>query len=135
MIFYDAAAREGLEFAMEEQQVRPVQLRLPRSLTQEQLAESIGVSDAYIGQIERGERSPTLETLVKIASRLGVTIDYLLHDSLVPGDDNVIDQIRQLFMNRSAKEKQMALDVIKVMFYDVILCSSLLPRTPLPPSS
>ncbi|WP_373232982.1 helix-turn-helix domain-containing protein [Cohnella sp.] len=86
------------------------------SLTQEQLAERIGVSDAYIGQIERGERSPTLETLVKIASRLGVTIDYLLHDSLVPGDDNVIDQIRQLFINRSTKEKQMELDVIKVMF-------------------
>ncbi|XID92255.1 helix-turn-helix domain-containing protein [Paenibacillaceae bacterium WGS1546] len=86
------------------------------SLTQEQLAERVGVSDAYIGQIERGERSPTLETLVKIASRLGVTIDYLLQDSLVPGDDNVIDQIRQLFIDRSAKEKQMALDVIKVMF-------------------
>lgn len=86
------------------------------SLTQEQLAERTGVSDAYIGQIERGERSPTLETLVKLANRLGVTIDYLLLDSLIPGDDNFIDQIRQLFVNRSAQEKQMALDVIKVMF-------------------
>ncbi len=44
-----------------------------------------------IGQIERRELSPTLETLVNLASRLSVTIDYLLLDSLVPGDDNVID--------------------------------------------
>mgnify|MGYP001183752447 CR=1 FL=1 len=89
--------------------------RKKRNYTQEQLAELVGVSDAYIGQIERGERSPTLETLVKIGNRLGVTIDYLLHDSLVPDDDHYLDQLRQLLMNRSSKEKLMALDVVKVM--------------------
>lgn len=87
--------------------------------TQEHLAEMIEVSDAYIGQIERGERSPTLDTLVKLAKSLGVTIDYLLQDSLEPDDDNYIDQIRQLLINRSSKEKQMALDVVKVMLAHV----------------
>ena len=93
--------------------------RKKRALTQEQLAEKVGVSDAYIGQIERGERSPTLETLVNLANQLGVTIDYLLHDSLQPDDDHYIEQIKQLLADRSAKEKQMVLDVVKVMLAHV----------------
>ena len=53
-------------------------------MTQEKLAEDVNLSTAYIGQIERGERSPTLETVVAIANRLGVTVDYLLSDSVEP---------------------------------------------------
>ncbi|RUT29541.1 XRE family transcriptional regulator [Paenibacillus zeisoli] len=84
--------------------------------TQEKLAERIDVSDAYIGQIERGERSLSLDTLIRLANELGVTVDYLLHDSIEITDDQFVDQIRQIMMNRSAKEKQMALDMIKLMF-------------------
>lgn len=85
-------------------------------LTQEKLAERIEVSDAYIGQIERGERSLSLETLVKLANQLGVTVDYLLHDSIEINDDHFMDQIQQIVMNRSPKEKQLALDILKLMF-------------------
>lgn len=85
-------------------------------LTQEKLAEKVEVSDAYIGQIERGERSLSLDTLIKLANQLGVTVDYLLHDSIMVTDDHFVDQLRQIMMDRSPKEKQMALDVIKVMF-------------------
>ena len=52
------------------------------NLTQEKLAEAINVSTAYIGQIERGRRCPTLDTLICIANTLGVSIDYLLRESL-----------------------------------------------------
>lgn len=85
-------------------------------LTQEKLAEKIEVSDAYIGQIERGERSLSLDTLIKLANQLGVTVDYLLHDSFEITNDNFINQIQQIMANRSPKEKQLALDIIKLMF-------------------
>lgn len=84
--------------------------------TQEKLAEKVEVSDAYIGQIERGERSLSLDTLVKLANQLGVTVDYLLHDSIAIGDDQFINQIRQIMLNRTTKEKQLALDILKMMF-------------------
>lgn len=90
--------------------------RLKLNLTQEQLAESIDVSNSYIGQIERGERSLTLETLIKIAKRLGVTVDYLLKESIELENDNFFNQLRQLLDGRELKQKQMALDVLKVMF-------------------
>ncbi len=85
-------------------------------LTQENLSEKVGVSVAFIGQIERGERKLSLDTLVKVASQLGITVDYLLMDSVQLQDDQSIDQIKQLMLNRSAKEKRMALDLIKLTF-------------------
>ena len=51
--------------------------RLKLNLTQERLSEDVNLSTAYIGQIERGERSLTLENLAAVANCLGVTIDYL----------------------------------------------------------
>ncbi|MNJ44806.1 HTH-type transcriptional regulator ImmR [compost metagenome] len=83
--------------------------------TQEKLAEKIEVSDAYIGQIERGERSLSLETLVKLANQLGVTVDYLLHDSIEINDDQFMNQIHQIMVERTPKEKQLVLDLIKLM--------------------
>ena len=68
--------------------------RLKLNLTQSQLAEDIDISDTYVGQIERGERSLTLDTLVRLVNRLGVTVDYLLKDYVVASDDVVVDQFR-----------------------------------------
>ncbi|MGE6895630.1 helix-turn-helix domain-containing protein [Priestia flexa] len=90
--------------------------RLKLNLTQEILAEDINISVSYIGQIERGERSLSLDTLFKLAHRLGVTIDYLLQDSLKTSKENSINQFANLINNRSQKQIQMALDMIKVLF-------------------
>jgi transcriptional regulator with XRE-family HTH domain len=93
--------------------------RLALNLTQESLAEKVDVSDAYIGQIERGQRSLSLETLVKLAKRLGVTVDYLLQESVKADDQQFMDQVRQLVAERSIQEKQMVLDIIKLMLVHV----------------
>lgn len=89
--------------------------RLKLRLTQEKLAEDIGISDSYMGQIERGERSLALDTLAKLANRLGVTIDYLLSDSVKVEDEGLLNEWLQIMDGRTSKEKRMALDVIKVM--------------------
>ncbi|MCI1590251.1 helix-turn-helix domain-containing protein [Heyndrickxia oleronia] len=90
--------------------------RLKLGLTQEILSEEVNISVSYMGQIERGERSLSLDTLVKLAQRLGVTIDYLLQDSLKTNRENSINQFANLIDNRSEKQIQMALDMIKVLF-------------------
>lgn len=55
--------------------------RLNKKLTQEKLAEMANVSVAFLGQIERGDRKPSLETVVNVSNALGVTVDILLQDS------------------------------------------------------
>jgi transcriptional regulator with XRE-family HTH domain len=46
--------------------------RLERGLSQEALAEVLGVHRTFMGAVERGERNLTLQTLERIAERLGV---------------------------------------------------------------
>lgn len=92
------------------------QERLKHNLTQERLAEKIDVSHAYIGQIERGERSLTLETLIKLANQLEVTADELLLESLKMNDNHFIHKITKLLQERSLHEQQMALNMLEVMF-------------------
>src|SRR4051812_29038399 len=47
-------------------------IREERGLSQQALADASGVNKATINQIERGRRSPNLETLEKLAGALGV---------------------------------------------------------------
>lgn len=53
--------------------------RRAKSMTQEALAEKVGVTSAYIGMIERGERAPSLEFFVMLTNALDVTADELLN--------------------------------------------------------
>lgn len=49
-------------------------LRRARGLTQERLAERAGLSYKFVGEIERGQGNPTLETLVALAEALDVDV-------------------------------------------------------------
>ena len=46
--------------------------RIARKLSQEALADVLGVHRTYIGGLERGERNVTLRTVERLAQRLGV---------------------------------------------------------------
>lgn len=51
--------------------------REERGLSQEELGLQTGVHRNYIGGIERGERSPTVATVAKLADGLGVSMAEL----------------------------------------------------------
>lgn len=51
-------------------------LRKTRGLTQQQLAEALGVQRATISNYEIGRRSPHISELEKLASVLGVSLEY-----------------------------------------------------------
>ena len=55
------------------------QLRQARSpkLTQEDLAERADISVSFLSMIERGERAPHIETLLRVAAALQVSISEL----------------------------------------------------------
>lgn len=46
-------------------------LRRERQMTQEELAETAGVSSRYVALIEAGARNPTLTVLLELARALG----------------------------------------------------------------
>jgi len=49
-----------------------------RRVTQEQLAEHLGVTQAAVSYWTSGKRKPSIGDLVRIADFFGVTTDYLL---------------------------------------------------------
>jgi transcriptional regulator with XRE-family HTH domain len=53
-------------------------------LSREEFAEIIGLSDYYVGQLERGERKMSLNALVKIANCLHISLDYLIFGLKTP---------------------------------------------------
>ncbi|RWE84226.1 MAG: helix-turn-helix transcriptional regulator [Mesorhizobium sp.] len=55
-------------------------LRVERGISQDDLALSAGVERAYVGYLERAARNPTIITLEKIATALGVPMAQLFRE-------------------------------------------------------
>lgn len=92
--------------------------RLLLRLTIEQLAERVDKSTNYIGQIERNDGKPSLETIVDIANALGTTVDALLKDSLQKEQrDSVVQEILTLLYSLDDNGKLFILDVVKRYSY------------------
>lgn len=53
------------------------EMRKQHGLTQEELSFKCGIHRAYMGTIERGEKSVTLDTVAKVATGLGVEVKEL----------------------------------------------------------
>lgn len=53
-----------------------------KGMTQEQLAEKIGVSTKIIVQWENEKYTPSLENLKRLRTEFGITLDYLLKDNI-----------------------------------------------------
>ena len=53
-------------------------LRSKKGISQKALADKVGISVSYVSMLERGQRSPPLETIEKMAKALGVPPASLL---------------------------------------------------------
>ncbi|MDE6873718.1 MAG: helix-turn-helix domain-containing protein [Lachnospiraceae bacterium] len=63
---------------------RVKQLRKERNMSQEQLAEQVGVSVPHMSNIETGKTKFSLPVLIGLANVLGVMPDVLLFDQVNP---------------------------------------------------
>lgn len=74
-------------------------------MTQEVLAEKADIAVTYLGEIERGEKTPSLEVLISLTDSLGVTSDYLLRDNLESGAVYVDADISKKLANLTYKQR------------------------------
>ena len=98
-------------------------LRLSRvgpKLTQEHLSERAHISVSFLSMIERGERSPHLETLSKLASALEVsmaelfTLDDAPHNGVEPIYRPLIEACRR--HNLGKRDVDRLVSVVRTMF-------------------
>lgn len=86
--------------------------RLKCGLTQDKLAEMVDISTNFMSLIENG-RNMSVETLVKIADALGVTVDYLLSDTSQVQSNELTAKILQSVLTLNDSEKLYFLNMIK----------------------
>jgi len=85
-------------------------IRKQKGLSQIELGECIGVSQQVITNYERGLREPNLETLLKIAGALDVTLETLIGEKPIKPDDLTSRALQKRFeqIKRLPPEKQKA---------------------------
>ena len=90
--------------------------RTTKKLTQERLAEKIGVSTNFISQIERGISKMSVKSIVLIADALGTSVDSLL-GRVTPIDKNLIPgvagEMYELLKKMSIAQRQFVLNHAK----------------------
>lgn len=91
--------------------------RVELGLSQKNLAERVGVTPPAINRFEKGEKSPSVDTLLKLAKALGVSTDFLL--GAESGEDIFIDKdVSEAFKDFKALSlghRQMVLANIKFL--------------------
>ena len=81
-------------------------------LTQEQLAEKVGIGTTYISDIERGAKFPSLSLFIKIVDALGVSSDYILRGEIEDGKNCVYDDITKKLDGLSPKQRLAVAELI-----------------------
>lgn len=89
--------------------------RLMKKLLQADLAEKADLSVNYVGAIERGEKVPSLETLIVIINALGVSADMILTDVIDTGYTVKDSMLAEKLDKFSAEDRAKIYDVIDTM--------------------
>lgn len=87
--------------------------RIENNLTQEKLSELCDLSAAHIGHIERGTRILSVDVLFRIAQILGVSVDYLLIDSV--NNENFINNITPILESSEPKKVKSFLNTVRIL--------------------
>lgn len=71
-------------------------LRKKKKLSQAALGELIGTSGDVVGRYERGDITPSIEVVSKIADALQVSIDYLIGKTKMELDREAIERLEAI---------------------------------------
>ena len=89
--------------------------RKEHGFTQEKLAEIVDISPTHMSVIERGVKTPKLDTFVRIANALGVSADALLQDGVEHANDSIMAELSVRIGRLPQKEQNRILNAIRAL--------------------
>jgi transcriptional regulator with XRE-family HTH domain len=91
-------------------------LRKAAKMTQEKAAEEAGLKPKYLGQIERGEKRPSLDAILALAKALQVSPASFFHFDREESDERVLRRkIEVLLHNSSSQQLQQAYRMLRTL--------------------
>jgi len=94
--------------------IREVRTKL--NLTQEELADKAELHPSYIGQVERGSKKVSIETLQKITHALNVPLKSIFDFSNKPcvtEKDLLVAELFGILKNKNLKDRKFLIDIIR----------------------
>lgn len=89
------------------------ELRKHKGLTQEQLAEALGIDQKHMSRIELGKSYPSLDRLVKIADALKVALPNLFEFMHMEDREDRGDQIQDMLRLLDEKDQRRVYKIVK----------------------
>ena len=91
------------------------QARLAKSLTQEELAEKIDISVAFLSRVERGNSHINLKRLNQVCGLLDVTEGYILNGASSNSSNYLNKEFSELIKSCSPEKQKLIYNVAKVI--------------------
>lgn len=89
--------------------------RINQHMSQEALAEKCGLHPTYIGQLERGEKNATLESIGKIAEGLSIPLSRLLENmGSENSEENIPLEAYRILQERSENDQRKLIQILKL---------------------
>lgn len=89
--------------------------RTQKGLSQEKLAELAGCHPTYIGQLERGEKNATLESVEKITSAMDISLSELFDKLGKSGGNNIAAKCYDLVASKNEAEQKQLYKMLQEM--------------------
>lgn len=89
--------------------------RTQKGLSQEKLAELAGCHPTYIGQLERGEKNATLESVEKVASAMDISLSELFDKLGKSGSNNIAAKCYDLVASKNEAEQKQLYKMLQEM--------------------
>jgi transcriptional regulator with XRE-family HTH domain len=105
-------AKAGARAVQDKLGERMKALRDARDESQEVAADRIGISQKYLSELERGEKSPSWETLVAIAHK---GYDITLASLLFGVDEDIGAEVRELQDVLAGRSRAVRYDVLRAV--------------------
>jgi len=125
MVFYSLSAVIAVSFTLGDGMKNSLKhigrniraARKNKGLTIDTLSELVGISTSFLGTLERGESSLSVETLISVCRVLGVSADSIILDQTPTPIPAVIDKkntIMTMLNNASDEELAFLIDYVKL---------------------
>lgn len=92
---------------------RLIALRKERGLTQQQMADSIGIHVNSLKKYESGQAQPSLDVLKKIALALNVSTDFLLFEEHERGPSDALALQFEAVSQLPGEEQRVVMEVLE----------------------
>lgn len=101
-------------------------LRKQRGMSQEQLAEALGVSRQAVSKWEAGQSVPDIDKIISICDYFGVTTDYILRNAEMTQSQHEVAQnaynMSEKELDENIKKKQRSALLLAIAIVLYILC-------------